>query len=396
MKRPSKPSTPTGCSTHDPLQQTVERYLRLCGQRLRPSSLCIKRGSLLGFVRFLRAQYPHLRSWAHLQRVPHVEAWLNALHDSSLKANTRLLRIGDVDLFLDDLSRWQWPEAPPPGLLRPEDRPAQEHHLPKPFPHEVDQTVQHALRQEPTLAAMGLLLLRRTGMRIGEMRNLTRNALDASHPDRCTLHVPMGKTRTERALPLDAETAQLVQTIQRQRGSQLASQPIPEATDKYLMVDPQGRRLGRGRCSQTLKRVAQHFLPTEHVHPHRLRHTFATEMIRAGMSVQVLMKLLGHTNAAMTMRYVEVTAADLRRDYDKALQQLPALRRIPLPDPSASGATLTGLHDLFHLLITRLEALHRDTANPTTALSMRRFVKRLRRTRDDFLDLLEKAGGLSQ
>ena len=341
-------------------------------------------------MRFLRSHDPSIRSWAQLQRVPHIEAWLNALHDSPLKANTRLLRIGDVELFLDDLFRWQWPEAPPPGLLRPEDRPAQEHHLPKPFPHQVDQTVQSALRQEPTLAAMGLLLLRLTGMRIGEMRDLNLNALDYRQTDRCTLHVPMGKTRTERVVPLDAQTAQIVQAIQRQRGSQLASKPIPERADKYLMVDPLGRRLGRGRCSRTLKRVAQHLLPTEHIHPHRLRHTFATEMIRAGMSVQVLMKILGHTNAAMTMRYVEVTATDLRRDYDKALEQLMVLRRIPLPDPVASGTTLSGLHDLFHLLITRLETLHRDSANTATALPMRRFVKRLRRTRDDFLHLLEE------
>lgn len=345
-------------------------------------------------MRFLRSHYPHIRCWAQLQRVPHIEAWLNALHDSALKANTRLLHIGDVDLFLDDLFRWQWPEAPPPGLLRPEDRPAQEHHLPKPFPHVVDQTVQSALRQEPTLAAMGLLLLRRTGMRIGEMRDLSRNALDAHPPDRCTLHVPMGKTRTERVLPLDAQTAQLVQAIQRQRGSKLGSRPMPEATNPYLMVDPQGRRLGRGQCSKTLKKVTQHLLPTEHIHPHRLRHTFATEMIRAGMSVQVLMKILGHTNAAMTMRYVEVSAADLRRDYDKALQQLPVLRRIPLPVPPASSTTLTGLQDLFHLLITCMEALHRDSANTTTALPMRRFVKRLRRTRDDVRHLFENKEGL--
>lgn len=371
------------------MQQTVERYVKLCGQRLRPSSVCIKRGSLLGFARFLRSRYPQIHSWAQLQRVPHIEEWLNALHDSPLKPNTRLLRIGDVDLFLDDLFRWQWPESPAPGLLRPEDRPLQEHHLPKPLPHEVDHAVQSALRREPTLAAMALLLLRRTGMRIGEMRDLSRNALDHRHPDQCTLHVPMGKTRTERVLPLDAQTKQLVEAIQRQRASQLGSGSMPETTNKYLMVDPQGRRLRRELCSHTLKKVAQHLLPTEHIHPHRLRHTFATEMIRAGMSVQVLMKILGHTNAAMTMRYVEVTAADLRRDYDKALEQLTVLRRIPLPDPVASGTTLTGLHDLFHLLITRLEALHRDIANTTAALPMRRLVKRLRRTRDDLQHLLE-------
>lgn len=374
----------------DPLQQTVERYIRLCSQTLRPSSVCVKRGSLLGVVRFLRAHHPQIRSWAQLRRGPHIEGWLNHLHDLPLKANTRVLRIGDVGLFFDDLFRWQWPEAPPPGLLRPEDRPPTEHHLPKPLPHDVDQAVQKALRQEPTLAAMGLLLLRLTGMRIGELRDLNRNALDQRQPDQCTLHVPMGKTRIERVVPLDAQTVQLIQAIQRQRGSKLGSRSMPEATAPYLMVNPQGRRLGRALCAHTLKKMAQHLLPTEHVHPHRLRHTFATDMIRAGMSVQVLMKILGHANPAMTMRYVEVTASDLRRDYDKALKQLSVLRQIHLPDPSALGATPTHLHDLFHILIQRLETLHHDSANTDRATPLRRFVKRLRRTRDDLHHLLQK------
>ena len=369
--------------------QTVERYLQLCAQRLRPASLCIKRGSLLGLVRFLHAHYPPLHSWAQVRREPHLEAWLNALRQAQLKANTRLLHIGDVELFFDDLFRWQWPEAPPPGLLRPEDRPTQEHHLPKPLPHKVDQAVQQALRQDPSLPAMALLLLRFTGLRIGEMRDLHRNALDQRHPEQCTLRVPMGKTHTERVLPLDAQTVQLLQAIERQRGSQLGAKPFPETTAGYLMVNPQGRRLGRGICSQTLKKAAQPLLPTEHVHPHRLRHTFATEMIRAGMNVQVLMKLLGHTNPAMTMRYVEVTAADLRHEYSKALEHLPFLNHLPLPDPTTS-TTPTQLFDLFQLLISRLESLHRDSASPLLALSFRRFVKRLRRARADLHLLLQK------
>lgn len=344
----------------------------------------------MGLVRFIQSHYPKIRSWAQLQRVPNIEGWLNALHNSPLKANTRLLRIGDVALFFDDMFRWQWPEAPPPCLLRPEDRPPQEHHLPKPLPHEVDQAVQNALRQEPALAAMGLLLLRFTGMRIGEMRDLNLNALDQRQPDQCVLHVPMGKTRAERTIPLDDQTVRIVQAIQRQRGSKLRSKSMPETTAAYLMVDPHGRRLGRALCSHTLKRLTQHLLPTEHIHPHRLRHTFATEMIRAGMSVQVLMKILGHANAAMTMRYVEVTAADLRHDYYKALKQLTALNHIHLPEPDTPGATPTQLHDIFHILITRLESMHRDCANTPMASLLGRFVKRLRRTRDDLRHLLKK------
>ena len=48
------------------------------------------------------------------------------------------------------------------------------------------------------------------------------------------------------------------------------------------------------------------------------RHTYATEMLRAGVSFPVLMKLLGHTNPEMTMRYVDVALTDLQREFHQA------------------------------------------------------------------------------
>ena len=46
-------------------------------------------------------------------------------------------------------------------------------------------------------------------------------------------------------------------------------------------------------------------IPTRII-PHQLRHTYASEMVRSGVTLPALMKLLGHTDPAMTMRYVEV------------------------------------------------------------------------------------------
>jgi hypothetical protein len=46
--------------------------------------------------------------------------------------------------------------------------------------------------------------------------------------------------------------------------------------------------------------------------PHQLRHTYATEMIRAGVSLPALMTFLSHLKAEMTMKYVQVAGNDLR------------------------------------------------------------------------------------
>jgi hypothetical protein len=58
--------------------------------------------------------------------------------------------------------------------------------------------------------------------------------------------------------------------------------------------------------------------------PHQLRHTYATEMLRAGVSFPVLMKLLGHSSPDMTMRYVDVALTDLQREYQLARSRPPA------------------------------------------------------------------------
>jgi site-specific recombinase XerD len=49
--------------------------------------------------------------------------------------------------------------------------------------------------------------------------------------------------------------------------------------------------------------------------PHQFRHAYATEMLRAGVSFPVLMKLLGHVNPEKTMRYVDVALTDLEREF---------------------------------------------------------------------------------
>src|SRR5215468_2418380 len=48
------------------------------------------------------------------------------------------------------------------------------------------------------------------------------------------------------------------------------------------------------------------------------RHSFATEMLRAGVSLPVLMKLLGHKTPKMTLRYLEVALSDVQREFQLA------------------------------------------------------------------------------
>jgi hypothetical protein len=65
--------------------------------------------------------------------------------------------------------------------------------------------------------------------------------------------------------------------------------------------------------------------------PHQLRHTYATDMVRAGVSLPALMTLLGHVKAEMTMKYVQVAGNDLQREFHLARSQ----PRHLVPQPKA-------------------------------------------------------------
>ena len=56
--------------------------------------------------------------------------------------------------------------------------------------------------------------------------------------------------------------------------------------------------------------------------PHRFRHTFAVDMIREGMALPVLMRLMGHTSIEMTMRYVNLSAEDVRDQFERAVRRM--------------------------------------------------------------------------
>lgn len=80
------------------------------------------------------------------------------------------------------------------------------------------------------------------------------------------------------------------------------------------------KRPNRGRPMTTLRELFRYHRKRsgiEAANPHRFRHTFAVDMAREGMPIPILMRLLGHTNIEMTMRYVNLSAEDVREEFEK-------------------------------------------------------------------------------
>ena len=220
-----------------------------------------------------------------------------------------------------------------------------------------------------------------------EMHQLAHDALTSTADGHFALRVPPTKTYQERLIPLAPETVQIVDAIREQRGQRRAPD-APAAA--YLMVNEWGRHLQPKVYAEALKRWTQHLCP-ESIHPHRLRHTFATQMARAGMSLQALMKILGHRKPQMSLQYIALSGTDLQLAYDQALATLKTLNAVqPKLPPSFTATTPTTFDKLFQTLIRQLETLRRDARHNTPlARELQRFVKRLRKTRDDLAPFLK-------
>ena len=176
-------------------------------------------------------------------------------------------------------------------------------------------------------------------MRIGECADLSYDCLRSTGPDQWAIHVPLGKLKTERMVPVDSFVCELVQRLRFFRFLD------PQPADGRLLARPPAKTTLVRRLRDYLHEVCHSLGLSTRIVPHQLRHTYATEMLRAGVTFPALMKLLGHTSADMTMQYLDVALQDLQREFRLAREKPRHL--VPQPRvPSASvRAGLDGLID---------------------------------------------------
>lgn len=188
------------------------------------------------------------------------------------------------------------------------------------------------------VARIGLTVIRATGVRVGELVDLELDCVVDYGTNGSWLRVPLGKLATERTVPLDDDTVAALDEWIERRGPQRA---IPHPRDgrltDFLFVEhgqrpPTSRfRIGLANAVRSAGLSGTDGVPLR-VTPHQLRHTFATSLANAGMSLQALMALLGHSSPDMTLRYARLASPTVKAAYDQAIGKL--ARRIPI---SAGG-----------------------------------------------------------
>jgi integrase len=355
-----------------PLAAACARAVESLSAALSPATTRNYNIAVRSLLVYLGASYPEVTHLEQLRRDPHILGWMASLRARTppLSTATCIGRFIALRAIFSELA-WTNRVVELAHLLRREDIPRTPQSLPRPLTADQDKLLQQELIRRNDLGGNVFLLLRHTGMRIGECIDLSYDCLRCSGPEQWAIHVPLGKLKTERMVPVDAFVRDLVQRLRFFRSLD------PLHPNGRLLAWPGTRVSLLARLREYLHMVCHSIgLPIAIV-PHQMRHTYGTEMLRAGVGFAAVMKLLGHTSPRMTMRYVDVTLTDLQREFQLARSK----PRHLAPQPKTSLAPLrTGLDGLIDSLLATqhvMEMFRRSLPNGNARNRLLRLSKRL-------------------
>lgn len=317
------------------IREAIACYVRTRAAVLSHSSVDGLVNDLIPFGTFIGQQFPQVTTLRQLER-SHIEAYLEwnqtrtwrgkLTRDQQVSASVVHRAVLTLRNFLDDITLWGWADRPARRLVFATDIPR----LPRPLPRALDPGTDAALMSAVAqlgdpFARAAITLLRRCGLRLGECLDLELGCVADYGPTGTWLRVPLGKLGTERSVPLDADTVAALDAWVSQRGQQRPHPHPRTGKPADFLFTEHGKRLKGWRIRAGLRAAAEAAGltgpsgQTLNVTPHQLRHTYATELANAGMSLQALMALLGHVTPEMTLRYATLASPTLRSAYDEAI-----------------------------------------------------------------------------
>ncbi len=167
--------------------------------------------------------------------------------------------------------------------------------------------------------ALIVAFMSESGVRVGELLSLTWGDVDLERGEARV----RGKYGKERVVVLGPITRLLLAELKERLSPGPGDRVVPLSYKAvYKRLKSLARRAG---------------LPPERVRPHVLRHTFATEALRRGMSLASLQRLLGHSSIRITELYLHLTGEDVRREYESVwMHHWQAIQAPPAPSQPAT------------------------------------------------------------
>ena len=325
-------------ATHPQLVDTMGRYLQQIACVLRPGSVNGADLALRSFAAFVAEAAPEVTSTADVVR-RHVEdfkPWLAkrpGQNKPRLSPATIAHRLGTLRMFFVRIEEWGWDEAPARVPMFSGDLPRLDHPLPKALDDAAAAKLLRAAQNDKRLLVrVAVEVLLRTGLRVSEFTSLRADAvvLIGAGP---WLHVPVGKLREDRYLPLHPHLVALIADYRKAH--------VP-AEHPLLLPPENGRALDRHTVTRFINKAGA-AAGLSHIHPHQLRHTLATQAINRGMSLEAIAAMLGHRSLDMTLRYAKIANRTVADEYFAVTDKIEALYgQAPVLPPPRRNQTQDG------------------------------------------------------
>jgi integrase/recombinase XerD len=256
-------------------------------------------GVILAFMHFLNKERSSILTLTRND----ISAFVEHEQDRGLKALSVISHLRVVYAFIMYLVDH---EVITPEAMKPKIRIQEPDALPKAIPKE---DIGHILDAVASVRDRALImLLLRTGVRIGELLEVKLEDI-VLHDQKILIYIG-SKNYEGRAVYYSTDAEQALKHWLR----------IRDKTKRYLFYGRSDKPLSYvaawGVMRKTLERAG---LIDKGYSPHSLRHTFATDMINAGMRVEVLQQILGHQDIEMTLRYARLSDRRREEDYYRAM-----------------------------------------------------------------------------
>ena len=250
-----------------PLAPLFEGAVDSLSAALHPETTRHYRGTVRKFLTYLGAADPQVGSLDQLRRDPHILGWMSCLRSQTppLVTESCMNLLIHLRSILQELA---WTQSLPElaQLIRRVDVPRRPQKLPRPLTAPQDQLLEQEFLRRNDLGGNIFLLIRHTGMRIGECADLSYDCLCSTGPDQWAVHVPLGKLNTERMVPVDSFVCTLVHRLRFFR----YLDPLP--ADGRLLARPSTKPALVRQLRDYLHQVCHSLGLSTRLVPHQLRH----------------------------------------------------------------------------------------------------------------------------
>ena len=289
-----------------PGKEHVESYLRYLTRRNRkPKTLYSRYGAIVLFIGMIRDN-----GKTRLEEITQkdIEAFIEHEQDRGNKITTIRTKLVSVQAFLRYLMEEEIVSA---DIFRRRIRLRLPERLPKAIDPEDLQKFLSVIKGTRDRAM--ILILLRTGMRIGELLNT--KVMDVHIKERKIEIYEGEKNRLGRVVYLSEDAVLALRKWLKER----------DTWEEYLFYSPSGGTDTMPYCTARLifhKHIAKAGLVNKGYSLHALRHTFATELLNAGMRLECLQVLLGHRSIEETRRYAQLTDKTREEEYFTAMSKI--------------------------------------------------------------------------